>query len=160
MATGGRALLSLFAAPCVRRLQDDREEGPVGDREESGGTAERRKNPKSRERRDRGRAVLLQRTKFWENWRKPLNSGSAAIGFGTSSGMGKFHDLIDGVNGFTFAAAAANIEDSGNELVLHAVRIREGLKLALPPGDESRDSNGLSTMTADNCAKSFRNYRR
>ena len=74
--------------------------------------------------------------------------------------MGKVDDLVDGVNGFTFTATAADIKHTGNELVLHACGVGEALELGLAPGDERRHANGLTTVTADNCAKSFRNYLR
>lgn len=74
--------------------------------------------------------------------------------------MGKINDLIDGVNGFTFTATAADIEHAGNELILEACRVRETLEFALASADQRRHANGLTTVTADNCAISFRNYRR
>lgn len=91
---------------------------------------------------------------------KALDGGRAAVGLRACSGVREFHDLIDGVNGFAFTAAAADIEHAGDELILDAARIRERLKLILPAGDESRNSNGLSAMTTDNRAKSFGNYGR
>lgn len=73
--------------------------------------------------------------------------------------MREIHDLVDGVNGFALAAAAAHIEDAGNELVLSAGGVGQRMKFDLPPGDKRRNANGLATMAADNRAKSFRDYR-
>jgi hypothetical protein len=73
-------------------------------------------------------------------------------------GTGIVDDLVDGIDGFSFAAAAAYIENTRDELVVHIVGICG--KLAFPAGDESRNANTFATVTTQNGAKSFRYNRR
>jgi len=70
------------------------------------------------------------------------------------------NDLIDGINGFALAGTAADVEDAGNELVVNIVAIAGNLELAFPATYERGDANGLSTMTAQYSAKTFRHNRR
>jgi len=82
------------------------------------------------------------------------------VRFGTGDGVGEIDDLVDGIDGFTFTATAADIKYAGDELVLEARGVREALGFGLAAGDERGHANGLSTVATDNCAISFRDYGR
>jgi hypothetical protein len=69
------------------------------------------------------------------------------------------HDLIDGVDRLAFAGAAADVEDAGNQMVVHVSGIGEPLKFEFLPGNEAGNANGLATVAADDGAEFFRGYR-
>ena len=89
-----------------------------------------------------------------------LERGGFTIGGGWSRGIRAVDDLVNRINGFSLTGAAADVKDAGDQLILHASGIGESLKLGFPSGDQSRYADWFATVTADNSAKSFRNYRR
>jgi len=89
---------------------------------------------------------------------RQLECGGVALRFGTGDRVGKIDDLVNGIDRFTFAATATDIKHAGDELIPEAVGVGEALKFAFPAGDKCGNTNGLTAVTADNSAISFRYY--
>jgi hypothetical protein len=85
-----------------------------------------------------------------------LQRGGLAVSRSGSHGKGIVDDLIDGVYGFALAAAATNVEDPGDEMVVNVAGISEGLKFGFLLHDQGGNSNGLGTMTTENGAELVR----
>ena len=66
---------------------------------------------------------------------------------------GAVDDLVDGVDGLSFAGTAAENKNARDEVVVHIICVVKRVRLRIPLHDESRNADGFATTAAENSAE-------